>query len=75
MEDTNNGDATKVEDVSVGHHQGRRVEESSGPGYCEYDLKVTVQSHATVAVISLGNTAQACALAQRAVTIVEPKLP
>lgn len=73
--DTNNGSATKVEDVQVGRHAGQRVEESSGPGYCEFDLAVSDASHATVAAIILSKTQEACGLAQRAVDIVEPKLP
>lgn len=73
--DTNNGSATKVEDVQVGRHAARRVEEPSGPGYCEFDVVVSENAHATVATIILNKTAEACALAQRAVTAVEPKLP
>lgn len=73
--DTNNGSATKVEPVTIGGHAGQRVEESSGPGYCEFDLALGESSHATVAVIILNQTAEACALAQQAVTAVEPKLP
>ena len=73
--DTNTGSATKVEPTTVGRHAGQRVEESSGPGYCEFDLVVSATSHASVAAIILNKTPEACALAQQAVTIVEPKLP
>lgn len=73
--DTSTGGASKVEPVTIGSHTGQRVEESSGPGNCEFDLALTDSSHATVAALIPGRTAEACALAQQAVTAVEPKLP
>jgi hypothetical protein len=75
LDDTNTGNATKVESVTVGRHEGRRVEESSGPGYCDYDLAISEKSTVTVAALDLDGTAQACTMADQAVKIVEPKLP
>lgn len=75
LADTNTGSATKVENVAVGGHSGRRVEESSGPGYCGFDLAITEKSSASVSAIILSKTQEACGLARRAVDIVEPKLP
>lgn len=75
LADTNVGDATRVESLRVGRHDGRRVEESSGRGYCAYDFAVTEKSSVTVLAIILDKTAEACALAERVAKIVEPRLP
>ena len=75
IKDVGVGSATKTEDVVIGKHQGRRVEESSGPGYCSFDLAITDETSARISAIILGKTAEACKLAEQVTKIVEPKLP
>jgi hypothetical protein len=73
VDDIGPGQATKIEDVTVGGHTGRRLEDPDG--YCSYDLAITDKSSVTVATLIDGKIAEACAFAQRVVTVVEPKLP
>jgi hypothetical protein len=75
LADINTQTAAAVVDTTVGKHSGRRVEEISGAGYCGFDLAITANSSVSVLAIILNKTAEACALAQRAVAVVEPKLP
>jgi hypothetical protein len=75
VDDLNTGAATSVEDVTIGRHEGRRVLESSGPGFCSIDIAVTESSSATVTGIDFDGTPLACDLALQVAAIVEPKLP
>jgi Protein of unknown function (DUF3558) len=69
----NPGDATSVEDVAIGAHQGRRLEFPEGN--CSIDIAITDASSVTVSALVVERLTEACVLAQRAVILIEPKLP
>lgn len=75
VDELNTGSATSVEEITVGSHDGRRVLETSGPGFCSIDIAVTESSSATVTGIDFDGTQLACDTAMQVATIVEPKLP
>jgi len=76
INELNVGSATTVTPVTVGSHTGLRVEEvNSAVGDCSISLAVTDRSSVTVGVFMAGKTAQACAQAEQAARLVEPKLP
>lgn len=72
IDDLDPSNATKVEDVTIGAHQARRLEFPEGD--CSIDIAVTEKSSVTVTAVGSDLT-QACALAQQAATLIEPKLP
>jgi Protein of unknown function (DUF3558) len=69
----NPGDAINVEDVAIGAHQGRRLEFPEGN--CSFDIAITDASSVTVSALIVERLTEACVLAQRAVILIEPKLP
>lgn len=69
----NPSNATTVQDVTIGAHQGRRLEFPEG--HCDFDLAITEKSSVTVSALITNRVAEACALAAQAVTFIEPKLP
>jgi len=69
----NPGDATKIENVTIGTHQGRRLEFPEGN--CSFDIAITNASSVTVAALVAEKLPEACVLAQRAANLIEPKLP
>jgi uncharacterized protein DUF3558 len=73
IDDLNPGNATRVEDVPIGAHQGRRLEFPEGN--CNFDVAITDKSSVTVSALIVEKVAEACALAQQAVNLIEPKLP
>jgi len=73
--DLSTGTASKIVNVVIGNHQGIRVEEILGPGFCNLSIAVSNRSSVTVNVFMAGKTAQACAQAEQAARLVEPKLP
>lgn len=73
IDDLNPGSATKVEEVTIGGHTGRRLEDPDG--YCVFDLAITATSSVTIATLIRDKIVEACAFAQRVVGVVEPKLP
>jgi hypothetical protein len=76
VNELNVGSATNVTPVTVGSHTGLRIEELNRvAGDCSISLSVTERSSVTVGVFMAGKTAQACAQAEQAARLVEPKLP
>ena len=73
VDDLSPSNATKVEALTIGAHQGRRLEFPEG--HCDIDLAITQRSTVSVSVLVSGQVAQACALAVQAATLIEPKLP
>jgi Protein of unknown function (DUF3558) len=72
----NLGAATLVTPVTIGSHSGVRVQEVEGAvGDCGITLAVTNTSSMSVDAFIAGKTAEACALAEQAARLVEPKLP
>jgi len=69
----NPGNATKIENVTIGTHQGRRLEFPEGN--CSFDIAITNASSVTVAALVAEKLPEACVLAQRAANLIEPKLP
>jgi hypothetical protein len=72
LADLNTNRATRVEDRTIGNHQGRLVERPDG---CDIDIAVTDRSSATVSITMIDAPSGACALAERAAGAVEPRLP
>ena len=72
IDDLSPSNATKIEEVTIGAHRGRRLEFPEGD--CSVDIAVTEKSSVTVTALA-GDLAQACALAVQAATLIEPKLP
>jgi hypothetical protein len=62
-------------DVTIGSHRGVRVEEILGPGFCNISIGVGERSSVTVNAFMAGKTTQACAQAEQAARLAEPKLP
>jgi hypothetical protein len=76
VDELNLGSATKVEPTMIGGHAGKRVEELNGVvGDCSFSLAISSRSSVSVGVFMAGETAQACAQAEQAAKLVEPKLP
>jgi hypothetical protein len=73
LADLNTKDAIRVEERTVGGHQGRLVEKPGG--YCDIDLVVTEKSSVTVAMAAFEDPSGACATAERAAAFVEPRIP
>jgi len=73
LADLNTNRATRVEDRTVGSHQGRLVEKPGG--YCDIDIAVTEKSSVTVSMTTLDNPPAACPAAESAAALVEPRLP
>lgn len=69
----NTNRATRVENRTIGAHDGRLVERPNGT--CDIDIVVTDTSAVTVSAVTLGRPADACPLVERAATIVEPRVP
>lgn len=68
-------DASAVTDITIGDHQAKRAEETSGPGYCGVYFAVGDSANVSVTALYLNDTPQACAVADQAAALVEPKLP
>ncbi|MGH3914678.1 MAG: DUF3558 family protein [Pseudonocardiaceae bacterium] len=68
-------DASSVSDVTIGRHQAKRVVEGSGPGYCSVAFAVGDSANISVLALYLNDTPHACAIADRAAALIEPKLP
>lgn len=71
----NLADASSVTDIRIGRHQAKRALEGSGPGYCQVVFAVGDTANVSVLALYLNDTARACAVADRAAALVEPKLP
>lgn len=71
----NLADASSVTDVTIGRHQAKRVVEGSGPGYCDVIFAVGDSANVSVLASYLNDTPRACAVADQAATLIEPKLP
>lgn len=68
-------EATNVTDVMIGRHQAKRAVEGSGPGYCEVIFAVGANANVSVLALYLNDTPRACAVADQAAVLIEPKLP
>ena len=68
-------DASSVTDITVGQHQAKRVVEGSGPGYCNVIFAVGDSANVSVLALYLNDTPRACATADQAAALIEPKLP
>jgi hypothetical protein len=71
----NFSDASSVTDVRIGRHKAKRALDSSKPGYCEIVFAVGDTANVSVLTLYTNDTARACAVADRAAVLVEPKLP
>ncbi len=71
----NLADASSVTDIRIGRHRAKRAPETSGPGYCQVVFAVGDTANVSVLALYLNDTARACAVADRAAALVEPKLP
>jgi hypothetical protein len=67
--------ASRITDITIGHHRAKRAMEGSGPGYCAVVFAVGDTANVTVLGLYLNDTRRACAAADRAAAFVEPKLP
>lgn len=67
--------ASIVTDVMIGSHQAKRVVEGSGPGYCDIFFAVGDSANVGASALYLNDTLRACAAADQAAALVEPKLP
>jgi hypothetical protein len=67
--------ASSVTDIMIGRHRARRAVESGGPGYCDVFFAVGDTASVGVSALYLKDTPRACAAADRAAALVEPKLP
>lgn len=68
-------DASSVTDIAIGQHQARRAVETSGPGYCRVIFAVGDNANVSVLALYLNDTPRACAAADQAAVLIEPKLP
>jgi hypothetical protein len=75
IEKLNLADASSVTDVTIGQHRAKRAVEGSGPGYCDVFFAVGDTASVSVSALYLNDTHRACAVADRAAALVEPKLP
>lgn len=75
IDELNLVDASSVTTIMIGRHRAKRVVEGSGPGYCDVFFAVGDTGSVSVSGLYLKDTAQACAAADRAAALVEPKLP
>lgn len=75
IEKLNLADASSVTDVTIGRHRARRAVEGSGPGYCDVFFAIGDTANVSVSALYLKDTPRACAAADRAAALVEPKLP
>jgi hypothetical protein len=75
IEKLNLAGSSSVTDVTIGRHRARRAVESGGPGYCEVFFAVGDTANVSVAALYTKDTPRACAAADRAAALVEPKLP
>ena len=73
IDQLNPAGASKVQDVDVGAHRGRRLEYAHGN--CQFDIAVTDGSSVTVSALIVEQLTQACTLAEQAALVIEPKLP
>lgn len=71
----NLADASSVTDITIGSHQAKRVVEGSGPGYCDVFVAVGDSANVGASALYLNDTLRACAVADQAAALVEPKLP
>ncbi len=67
--------ASSVTDVAIGSHQAKRAVETSGPGYCDVFFAVGESANVSVSALYLNDTPRACAVADQAAALIEPKLP
>jgi hypothetical protein len=67
--------ASSVTDVTIGRHRAKRAVEGSGPGYCDVFFAVGDTASVGVTALYLNDTGRACAVADQAAVLVEPKLP
>jgi hypothetical protein len=72
LADLGTGGATRVEDRTIGGHQGRLVEKAET---CDIDIAITPKSSVTVSVTALGGASAPCPVAEPAAALVEPRLP
>jgi uncharacterized protein DUF3558 len=75
IHELNLADASSITDVRIGRHRARRAVESGGPGYCDVFFAVGEMANISVSALYLNDTPRACAAADRAAALVEPKLP
>jgi hypothetical protein len=68
-------DASSVTDVTIGRHRAKRALETSGPGYCDVFFAIGESANLSVSALYLDDTPRACAVADQAAALVEPKLP
>lgn len=68
-------DASSVSDLTIGRHQAKRALETSGPGFCGVYLAVGDSANVSVVALYLNDTPRACAVADQAAVLIEPKLP
>lgn len=68
-------DASSVTDVTIGRHRAKRAVESSGPGFCGVYFAVGDSANVSVVALYLNDTPRACAVADQAAALIEPKLP
>lgn len=68
-------DASNITDITIGRYHARRAMETSGPGYCKVFFAVGDSANVSVLALYLNDTPRACAVADQAATLIEPKLP
>lgn len=68
-------DASSITDVTIGRYQAKRALETSGPGFCGVYFAVGETANVSVVALYLNDTPKACAVADRAAALIEPKLP
>jgi len=68
-------DASSVTEITIGRHQAKRAVETSGPGYCNVFFAVGDSANVSVLALYLNDTPRACAVADQAAVLIEPKLP
>jgi len=68
-------DASNITNVTIGRHRAKRALEASGPGYCDIFFAIGDSANLSVSALYLNDTPRACAVADQAAALIEPKLP
>ncbi len=75
IEKLNLADASSVTDVTIGRHRAKRAVAGRVQGYCSISFAVGDTARVGVSALYPNDTPRACATADRAAALVEPKLP
>jgi hypothetical protein len=66
---------SKITDIPVGTHKGRRITAPSSDSSCAVTIEITAKSRVDVAASANASQDEACDAATKLATAIEPKLP